>query len=250
MNFDGAGARVNARVNGQTLPEDLSEVRHLVVYGDFNCPWSYLASRRAALLSSRGLQIDWRAVEHAPVQVETTEDTSNGFEDLRDELEEVQALLLPGEELPFALAGFLPHTRAAVAAYAEAYATGASAAVRTLLFEALWLHSLDLADCSVVHTLVVDAIRTQPPSGHPLARWEYDAGATPDSRHTTADRLSATWAEEWRSISQGTVPVVLINGLTPIVGTEAVEWLGRQLLSRGPVASGRTHEQRPYFAMW
>jgi hypothetical protein len=113
-------------------------VRHLVVYGDFNCPWSYLASRRAALLATAGLQIDWRAVEHAPPQNAATEDTSNRFADLRGEMEEVQALLLPGELLPFALAGFLPHTRAAIAAYAEAYATGASAAVRALLFEALW----------------------------------------------------------------------------------------------------------------
>jgi hypothetical protein len=166
-------------------------------------------------------------------------------------MEEVQALLLPGELLPFALAGFLPHTRAAIAAYAEAYATGASAAVRALLFEALWLHSLDLADPSVVHTLVVDAIRTQPQSGHPLAHWEYDAGATADSLHTTAARLSATWAEEWRAIGRGTVPVILINGLSPIVGTEAVEWLGRQLLNRGLVPmSERMHEQRSYLAKW
>jgi hypothetical protein len=159
--------------------------------------------------------------------------------------------LLPGERLPFALAGFLPHTRAAVAAYAEAYATGASAAVRVLLFEALWLHSLDLADPSVVHTLVVDAIRTQPPSGHPLAQWEYDAGATARSRQTTASRLCTTWAEEWRAIGHGTVPVILINGLSPIVGMEAVEWLGRQLLDRGLVPmSERAHEQRSYLAKW
>jgi hypothetical protein len=240
-----------ARGHGQASPDELSEVRHLVVYGDFNCPWSYLVSRRAALLSTNGLQIDWRAVEHAPLQDATTEDTSTRFEDLRDELEEVEAFLLPGEPLPFALAGFLPHTRDAVAAYAEAYAAGASVVVRTLLFEALWLHSLDLADPSVVHTLVVDAIRTQPPSGHPLAHWEYDVGATALSSHTTAARLSATWAEEWRAIGHGTVPVILINGLRPILGTEAVEWMGRQLLNRGIVPmSERAHEQRSYLAKW
>jgi hypothetical protein len=240
-----------APAHGQASTDELSEVRHLVVYGDFNCPWSYLASRRAALLSTNGLQIDWRAVEHTPLEDAAKENTSNRFEDLRGEMEEVLALLLPGELLPFALAGFLPHTRAAIAAYAEAYATGASAAVRALLFEALWLHSVDLADPSVVHTLVVDTIRTQQPSGHPLTQWEYDAGATADSRHTTAARLSATWAEEWGAIAHGTVPVILINGLSPIVGTEAVEWLGRQLLNRGLVPmSERRHEQRSYLAKW
>jgi len=36
-----------------------------VVYGDFNCPYSYLASQRADLLSRAGaLMVDWRAVEH------------------------------------------------------------------------------------------------------------------------------------------------------------------------------------------
>lgn len=222
-------------------PADCSaEVRHIVVYGDFNCPWSYLTSRRAALLATNGLQIDWRAVEHAPLQDAATEDACHRFEDLRSEIEEVEAHLLPGELLPFALAGFLPHTRAAIRAYAEAYASGASARVRPLLFEALWMHSLDLADPSVVHTLVVDAIRTQPPSGHPLGQWEYDAGATGDSIHTTAARLTGTWAREWRTIAHGTVPVILINGLDPLLGREAVDWLGNQLLSRGLVPIPRT----------
>lgn len=238
-------------MDGEASLEELSEVRHLVVYGDFNCPWSYLASRRAALLSTDGLQIDWRAVEHAPLQDGVTENATHRFENLRGEMEEAQALLLPGEPLPFALAGFLPHTGAAVAAYAEAYATGASATVRALLFEALWLHSLDLDDPGVVHTLVVDAIRTQPPTGHPLARWEYDAWPTANSTPTTSARLRMTWADEWRAIGAGTIPAILINGLSPIVGVGAVEWLGRQLLSRGivPPLNG-AHQEHSYAAKW
>lgn len=225
-----------AQAHGSEPIDDPTELSHVVVYGDFDCPWSYLASRRAALLSANGLQVDWRAVEHAPLHDATTDHASHRFENLRSEMEEVEALLLPGELLPFALAGFLPHTGAAIAAYAEAYAAGAPAvAVRALLFEALWLHSLDLADPSVVHTLVVDAIRTQRPAGHPMAQWEYDAGVSANSFHTTAARLSNSWAVEWGAISHGTVPVILVNGLLPIVGMEAVEWLGRRLLDRGLV---------------
>jgi hypothetical protein len=42
--------------------EDMTKV---IVYGDFNCPYSYLASQRAEGLIRGGLaRIDWRAVEH------------------------------------------------------------------------------------------------------------------------------------------------------------------------------------------
>lgn len=39
----------------------------LVVYGDFNCPYSCLASARADILVERGIAaVEWRAVEHDP----------------------------------------------------------------------------------------------------------------------------------------------------------------------------------------
>ena len=37
----------------------------LIIYGDFNCPHSYLAGQRADLLSRSGAaSVDWRTVEH------------------------------------------------------------------------------------------------------------------------------------------------------------------------------------------
>ncbi len=37
----------------------------VIVYGDFNCPYSYLASQRADLIACGGVAaVDWRAVEH------------------------------------------------------------------------------------------------------------------------------------------------------------------------------------------
>jgi 2-hydroxychromene-2-carboxylate isomerase len=216
-------------VSAQGLPD----VGHVVIYGDFDCPWSYLASRRAAVLSTHGVRIDWRAVEHSPHDNATGEESGRRFEDLRIEMEEVEALLLPGEQLPFALAGFLPHTRAAIVGYAEACATGgAVAAVRDRLFEALWLHSVDLGDGNVVHTLVVDAIGTERLSGELSSPGVHDAGATGDSIRTTAAQLAATWEQEWRAVGHGVVPVMLLNGVVPLLGVDGVTWLGQELLDR------------------
>jgi 2-hydroxychromene-2-carboxylate isomerase len=37
----------------------------VIIYGDFNCPYSYLASQRADRLARGGIaRVDWRAVEH------------------------------------------------------------------------------------------------------------------------------------------------------------------------------------------
>ena len=39
----------------------------VIVYGDFNCPYSYLASQRADRVIREGMaRIAWRAVEHDP----------------------------------------------------------------------------------------------------------------------------------------------------------------------------------------
>jgi 2-hydroxychromene-2-carboxylate isomerase len=209
-----------------------ARARRIVVYGDFNCPWSYLVSRRAALLTADGLQTDWRAVEHEAAEPTTAQDAPARFEGLRREMDEVDRFLLPGELLPFALAGFLPHTGAAVEGYAEAYAAGAADVVREQLFEALWLHSFDLADPEVVHTLVVDAVRSGSSSAQQLGHWDYGTGGTGPAG-TRGSRLAAQWADEWRSLGQGMVPAILVDGVHPLHGVAAVDWLGRQLLDRG-----------------
>jgi 2-hydroxychromene-2-carboxylate isomerase len=209
--------------------------RHVVVYGDFNCPWSYLASRRAALLAADGMQTDWRAVEHEVGEPTAAEQPAERFEDLRREMDEVDQFLLPGELLPFALAGFLPHTGAAIEGYAEAYPTGAGGQVREQLFEALWLHSIDLADSEVVHTLVVDAVRSTAASAH--HEWDYAGGGADETGGAKAARLVVQWADEWRDLGRQTVPAILVDGEQALHGVAAVDWRGSQLLARGLVTS-------------
>lgn len=212
---------------------DIANTDRIVVYGDFNCPWSYLASRRAAVLAADGVEVDWRAVEHEPWRPRRFSDSSVRFACVREEMDRVLALLLPDEQLPYALAGFVPYTQASVSAYAEAYGAGVASKVRHLLFEAFWTHGLDLGDANVLRTLLVDAIRSGDSPSEMLRDWGYAVDVTGGPVTTTAWRLVRAWAAEWRDTGKEVVPVLLPAGGEPVFGVDAVEWLGAELLSRG-----------------
>lgn len=208
-------------------------IDRIVLYGDFNCPWSYLASRRAAVLAADGVDVNWRAVEHQPWRPSRLTDSPVRFGCLREEMDHVLAELLSGEQLPYSLAGFLPFTEAAVSGYAEAYAAGVATRVRTLLFEAFWMHAVDLGDAKVVRTLLVDAIRSGSSPSELLREWGYAVDVTGGPVTITAWRLVTAWAEEWRATGKETVPVLLVDDGAPLFGTDAVDWLGAELVGRG-----------------
>jgi hypothetical protein len=147
-------------------------------------------------------------------------------------MEKVLELLLPGEQLPYALAGFVPGTGAAVAEYARVYGAGAAAPVRQLLFDALWLHSVDLDDADVVRTIVGDAICSDARSSEPSGEPTYDLDEAVAQGTEAARRLRGKWVQEWHDSGNETVPVVVINGAERLVGIEAVERLGTELLNR------------------
>jgi hypothetical protein len=207
----------------------------VVLYGDFNCPWSYLASRRARALRSVGLPVELRAVEHDPWR---PGQGGSRFDDLREEMDEVCAELLPGEELPYSLAGFVPRTLAAVSAYAEASAADVAPLVGDLLFEAFWLHGLDIGDPKVVRTLLVDAIRSGSSPSEPLRDWGLAVDVTGGPVSTAAWRLIRDWRAQWHGDGNQVVPIVRTPTAT-IVGVDAVRWLGDQLRERlGEVQGG------------
>jgi hypothetical protein len=208
-------------------------VERIVLYGDFNCPWSYLASRRADVLATDGVQVDWRSVEHQPRRPISSSDSSMRFPSLRDEMDKVLAELLPGEALPYSLAGFVPSTQAALSGYAEAYAAGVADRARQLLFEAFWLHGIDLDDAKVVRTLLVDSVRSGYAASEQVREWGYGVDVTRGPVTTTAWRLVAAWADQWRETGKQIVPVLLLDETAPLLGTDAVDWLGAELLRRG-----------------
>lgn len=109
----------------------------ITVYGDFNCPYSALASwrldrldRLAAERGGAGFEFEFRAVEHDP-----DIPPDGRIPELDDEIDEVMGLVTPDD------AGFtlhapdvLPNTSTMCAAYASA----PSAELRRALFDAVW----------------------------------------------------------------------------------------------------------------
>lgn len=212
--------------------ETLGADAPLVLYGDFTCPWTYLAFRRLGELASAGVVFEFRAIEHDPGRPRRT-GPADGFADLRTEMEAVTTHLLPDEEYPYTLAGFVPHTYAAVNGYAEAFGAGVGDVAAPVLFEAFWRHGLDLDDPKVVRTLLSDAVQGGTSPSDPLRRWGFVVGVTGGPMTTTAWRLVEGWRDEWAPEGQGTVPVLLRQDAAALVGVEVVTWLGTQLERSG-----------------
>ena len=134
---------------------------NVIVYGDFNCPYSYLASQRADLLSRAGVAVDWRAVEHDRGLAVTGSRSDSDQATWNRELTEVASLALPGEHVPDRPPVLVSNTKAAVAAYAEAVSDGVAGELRGRLFRAIWVQSLHLSGAYEVRRLVTGVMWPQ-----------------------------------------------------------------------------------------
>ena len=118
----------------------------LTIYGDFNCPFSALASVRAdVLLAADAYEIDWRAVQHdtaIPTAGEPVEgDTAAG---LADEVATIVELSDHDVRLHLVVPPVRSNTAAACAAFAAA---GDDAdRLRSRLFAAVWAEGRNLGD--------------------------------------------------------------------------------------------------------
>jgi len=133
----------------------------LIIYGDFNCPYSYLASQRADLLSGAGVAVHWRAVEHdcgLPVTGSRSDIDRAAWD---RELAEVDSLALPWEHVPVRPPDLISNTNAAVAAYAEAVSDGVADELRRRLFRAIWVQGLHVSMVSEVRRLVTGVMWPQ-----------------------------------------------------------------------------------------
>jgi hypothetical protein len=225
----------------------LPHPRRVIVYADFDCPWSYLAFRRGAVLAAAGVDVDWRAVVREPRPSGRPIDRPDGLGHLQEEMDRVVGSLLPGEQLPYDLAGFVPRTSATVAAYAEGYAAGVAAPVRAVVFESFWMHGVDIGDATVLRTLLVDELRGSASPSEAARDWGYGVDVTGGPISTVAWRLVGRWATEWRDSGAQVTPVVKVPGSPPVHGVDAVTWLGAQLAARGldPEPPAPQSPQRP-----
>lgn len=123
----------------------------LVAYGDFNCPFSALASARAAELERSGIAtVDWRAVEHdQDIPPDGSEIVGELAEMLTGELDQVRSLLRPGEPDRLRLPVRQVNTALAIERYAGTPAEKRSS-VRQAIFEAHWERGERIDDHAVL----------------------------------------------------------------------------------------------------
>jgi predicted DsbA family dithiol-disulfide isomerase len=158
----------------------------LVVFGDFNCPYSCLASARADALVAQGrAEVDWRAVEHDPAIPAPSEPVDGDLAAmLGREVTEVRGLVRPGERFPIGRPPVHPNSGTAIAAFAAVPVTEADE-LRTRLFAALWFDGRDIGDPAVVAEL----------------------GGAPGA--TGSERASG-WREEWLGFDRRLVPMLVL----------------------------------------
>jgi hypothetical protein len=202
---------------------------NVIIYGDFNCPYSFLASRRAdRLIRSGRAAIDWRAVEHdrwLPVTGARSDADRAAWD---RELAEVGALALPGERPPTAPPPVVSNTKAAVAAYAEAVTDGIQDELRRRLFHAIWAEGRHISSAYDVRRLITDLMWPADPvlprlaspdlpgtldHDPDLARIVRRSGGTitPDGGPlTTAGyRRIRQWRREWLVLPRQVIPAVV-----------------------------------------
>jgi len=200
----------------------------VIIYGDFNCPYSHLASQRADLLSRAGVVVSWRAVEHdrRPVVAGGPPDTDRAT--LDRELAAVASLALPGEHVPESPPAQVSNTRAAVAAYAEAVSDGVADELRRRLFHAVWMQGLNLSTASEVRRLVTGVMWPQEDISDRLASPEIPSVLLQDSDLTRIIRRSGGtitssgepltgagwrrvrgWRQEWLALPSQVIPAVI-----------------------------------------
>lgn len=118
----------------------------LKIYGDFNCPFSALASVRADLLVASGdYEIEWRAIQHATAIPAAGEPLhGDTFAQLAAEVAKIGELSADDVHLELAVPPVRSNTAAASAALAAA---GDDADVlRRRLFTAVWAERRNLGD--------------------------------------------------------------------------------------------------------
>lgn len=235
----------------------------VIIYGDFNCPYSYLASQRADRLSRDGrAEIYWRAVEHDQKLAVTGTPAAVGRAAWDRELGEVATLALPGEDAPAAPPPVISNTRAAVAAYAEAVVDRVADGLRRRLFRAIWAQHRHVSSAYEVRRLITGPVWPQEDIADRLAspdipslldrdpdltRIVRRSGGTiaPDGGplSTAGWRRIRRWREEWLELPSQVIPAVVGPDQIVRSGIDGLRYLAG-LAEDGDAAGAPRGEER------
>jgi hypothetical protein len=176
----------------------------LVMFGDFNCPFSALASVRAARLERAGIaEVDWRAVAH-DLEIPTLGEPI-GPRDRRAyeaEIEQVRGLLLADETIEL----HVPTVRANTLAATEAYAATTAPSrmrVREELFRAYWREEVNLGDPAALDAMGLAA---------------------------SAPATARVWREQWLALDRPLVPIMVLPDGYVSRGLGALARLGELII--------------------
>lgn len=183
-----------------------------VLYGSFNCPYSFLASLRVdRLVAAGGAAVEWRAVVHDPAVALEGEPTSGELAALLDrELEEIRGLLAPGEPYPARRPAVQVNTTAAVAGYSALHGPQADR-LRAAMFEAFWADGLDIGNRAVLGRLGCPAVGP-------------------------GDTMRG-WQQEWEGMDRRVVPMMVLPGGRVWRGLDVLSCLAEMT----PADPGGTH---------
>lgn len=200
----------------------------LIVYADFDSPACYLASRRADVLAA-DRPVDWRAVEVRPdrsvLGVAASADDRSA---LAVRFKALEALLLSGERLPWAMPAAVPKTEAAVSAWAQVYGSAVAGDVRRLLFELYWRQGADIGNPNVLRTPLAGPMLRSGVDADPVRECGYAVAVNRGPITGVAHRRIRDWREEWQALGRPELPVVLVDGAT-LSGLDAVRRLGKEI---------------------
>ena len=157
---------------------------YLVVYGDFNCPFSALASERVDELERRGIAtVEWRAVEHdRGIPAAGVEISGDVAQMLTDELAQIRGLLDRGEPDRLQLPICQVSTRLAITRYAGT-PNESRPELRHEIFASHWQRAERIDDAAVLD----------------------DLGAGPAN-----NVVAEEWRAAWQAATDPIVPVLVL----------------------------------------
>ncbi|MGH1344136.1 MAG: DsbA family oxidoreductase [Nannocystales bacterium] len=187
-------------------PFPAADVRPLVAYGDFNCPFCYALEERLTTRTADA-RVEWRLVEHAPELPATLEEATE--QEQQELAQELAALVVRAPDVPIRKPPFRPQSGPAIRACIAAshIAPAAADQLRLAVFRALWLEGRNIADGAVLGGLASACGIRETLNGSAYAA------------HASG------WTAEWRAAQFNRIPCLVSRNDAKLLGLSTVDRL-------------------------